>query len=301
MAGKLAILGLGLMGGSLGLAVSRRRTFEHVCGYARREETRQRALALGVIDSAAVTPAQAVQEADMCVACVPVATIPGLLEACGPSWKAGCAITDVGSTKAWLASEAAAVADRYGAVFVGSHPICGSEQTGIDAARAGLYQGSVTVVTPQPQRQDEPAYTAIVRAIESLWLGVGSHVMYTTPEQHDRRVAATSHLPHLLAAGLVRLVLNDRDDTLCDFCGSGFRDTSRVAAGSPEMWLDILQTNREAIAASMAAFGAEWSELTDRVRAGDREALRAYLAAARDARNALDFRGVVKSQGEANE
>ncbi len=169
------------------------------------------------------------------------------------------------------------------AVFVGSHPIAGSEQQGIDAAKANLYEGATVVVTPVA---DSP--TAAVAQVESLWRDVGAVVHRMTPEEHDRTLALTSHLPHLTAALLAVTVGRDGGDKrLAAFCGSGFRDTTRVAEGPPEIWDDILKTNQAQILAELKALGREVQDLAAVLERGDFAAAAAFLVKARAARRTL--------------
>ncbi|MCU0858698.1 MAG: prephenate dehydrogenase/arogenate dehydrogenase family protein [Pontiellaceae bacterium] len=273
----ISILGSGLMGSSLGLALKKRGMPVRVHVYARREETRAAALELGVADAVFADPADAVKDAGLAVLCVPVLTIPMLAKACLPGLKAGAVLTDVGSTKAELVRQIEKILSGTGAVFVGSHPICGSEQQGIEAGDADLYDGAVTVVTPQPGSPQEA-----VGKVSSLWKSVGSAVSVMPPEEHDRILAATSHLPHVVAAALA---LSAGDNGL--FCGSGFRDTTRIADGSPEVWSDIVRTNAPALKAALGTFREKLDELSVLIEKEDGEKLAQWFAAARARRREL--------------
>jgi prephenate dehydrogenase len=273
----IAILGTGLMGSSLGLALRKRGVPVRIHAYARRPEIREAALNLGIADTVFSDPAEAVKQANLIVLCVPVLTIPELAKACRAGLKSGAILTDVGSTKGCLNHLMADALAGTGAEFVGSHPICGSEQQGIEAGDADLYDGSVTVVTP-PMLADDAA----VEKVSSLWKRVGSAVAVMDAEQHDAILAATSHLPHVVAAALA---LSVGDNGL--FCGSGFRDTTRIADGSPQVWSDIVRTNRPALKAALKNFCGQLDSLAALVDEGDGEKLSNWFAAARDKRKEL--------------
>ena len=272
----IAIMGLGLMGSSLGLALKKRGVDVEVRAYARRDETREAALKIGAADCVFDDPAEAVAGADMVVFCVPILTIPELAKACLSGLSPEAILTDVGSTKAELVMLMDDLLDGSDAVFVGSHPICGSEQQGIEAGSPNLYKGAVTVVTPKAEAVEET-----VSEVSNLWKSVGATVRVMSPEAHDEILATTSHLPHMVAATLVRCV-NDGF-----FCGTGFCDTTRVAAGSPEVWSDIVRTNAPALKAALADFRGHLEELDALIDADDDEKLVNWFAAARDKRKEL--------------
>jgi len=281
---KLAIIGLGLMGGSLGLAAKRRRLARQVHGYARRLANRRQAVVHRAVDAAWAQPEDAVRDADMVVLCLPVLEIPRFLRKCRPFLKPGCIVTDVGSTKAEVVRECRKILAGTGAVFVGSHPIAGSEQSGISAAEATLYDGAVTVVTPVKGTAAEKKAAATV---EKLWKGVGSRVIRMTPAEHDRLIARTSHLPHLVAAMLVELLgrLPGQAEALC---GPGFRDATRIAAGSEDIWHDIVKTNRASVGQALDGLAGALARVRKLVRRGDFEGLRRFLATSRGTRRALN-------------
>lgn len=273
----IAILGTGLMGSSLGLALKKRGVPVRIHAYARRAETREAALNLGVADAVFADPAEAVRGADIVVLCVPVLTIPELAKACRSGLKPGAILTDVGSTKACLNEMMVEVLAGTGVEFIGSHPICGSEQQGIEAGVADLYEGAMTVVTPPPLANDSS-----VEKVSNLWKSAGSSVAVMDAKQHDAILAATSHLPHVVAAALV---LSSGENGL--FCGNGFRDTTRIAEGSPQVWSDIVCTNAPALKEALRIFFQNLNELTALVEEGDGEKLANWFAAARDKRKEL--------------
>ena len=265
------------MGSSLGLALKKRGVPVRIHAYARRAETRAAALNLGIADAVFDDPAKAVKDADLVVLCVPVLTIPELAKACRAGLKPGAILTDVGSTKACLDMLMESALAGSGVEFIGSHPICGSEQQGIEAGDADLYEGAVTVVTPAAS-----ASKASVEQVSNLWKSAGSAVTVMDAKQHDAVLAATSHLPHVVAAALA---LSAGDNGL--FCGSGFRDTTRIADGSPQVWSDIVLTNKPALKAALKNFRANLDALDALVEAGDGEKLSNWFATARDKRKEL--------------
>ena len=278
---NVSILGLGLMGGSLGLAL-RERGLARVTGYARRESTRRAAVRGRIVDVCHATPADAVRDADVAVFCTPVLTIPALIRECRDAFRPGCVVTDVGSTKANVQEKAEEALVGSRAVFVGSHPMAGSEKSGLEAARADLYDGAVTAVT-----QGAGADGAAVDRICRLWWGVGARVVRLAAAEHDALVARTSHLPHLLAALLVKVAGRDRTDEVKAFCGAGFRDATRIAAGSPDMWHDIVKTNHAALIEELRVFGKELDALASMLEQRDYDRVKALLEHGRALRGTL--------------
>jgi prephenate dehydrogenase len=240
---NLAIVGPGLLGGSIALAARRAGGFRTAV-WARRgaavAELEKRALA----EVASTKLAAVVGEADLVVLCVPIGAMGALSREIAPLLRAGTIVTDVGSVKAPVVEELSAI---FAGRFVGSHPMAGSEQTGLDAARADLFDGAACVVTP-----DGSTDAAAVAAVHGFWQTLGCRVLETSPAEHDEIVALISHFPHFLAATLVNVV-TDRNAHAFDFTGPGFRDTTRVASGPPAMWAEILRSNRAAVRASAEA------------------------------------------------
>lgn len=277
---KVAILGVGLLGGSLGKALRRRGLAVEVAGYVRREQTRREALDAGAVDVAGLELSPVVAGADLVVLCTPVAQMSHLIGELTPLLSSGALVTDVGSVKAAVVAAAEEPIARAGAAFVGSHPMAGSERTGVLASREDLFCGAVTVVTPTPA--SDPAQ---VTRVEELWRSVGSRVLTLTAERHDELVARSSHLPHLVAVSLASYVLGPGHGPEQGLlCASGFRDTTRVASGSPEMWRDIALANREAILAALDGFGNSLATLRSAVERGDAAALESILATTRERR-----------------
>lgn len=285
---SVAIIGMGLMGGSLGLALRARGVA--VRGYARRDAARQQALAGGFVDTVYESASAAVAGADLVVLCTPVLTMPALARELREALKPGCIVTDVGSTKQWLDGELQAALDGSGAVYVGSHPMAGSEKVGMEAARAGLYERACVLVTPG----NDAHSTAAGDELRRFWETVGAEVTFITPEAHDRLVARTSHLPHLMAALLVEAVNRDGDWVL-GFCGPGFRDTTRIAAGSEDVWHDIVKSNAISVRDELDVLRVGIDSLCGKIDSGDFEAVRGWLADCRRKREASRNHG---QQGE---
>lgn len=274
-------MGLGLMGGSLGLALKRLgRT--RVAGYARRAETRRLALKLGAVDDVYATPQEALRGANVVVFCTPILTIPVLVAECRQAFEQGCVVTDVGSTKAELCSQMAPFALGNDFHYVGSHPMAGSEKSGLEHARATLYEGAMTAVTPLAGGRPEAA-----DAVVALWESVGAKVVCMDPGEHDRLVARTSHLPHLIAALLVAVGGREITPELKNLVGPGFRDTTRIAGGEPEMWHDIVQSNRRFILEELRTYGDVLRTLTKTVESGDIGSVKRLLESSAQLRKTL--------------
>jgi prephenate dehydrogenase len=253
----VALIGMGLIGGSLGLALRERRLARRVVAVARRPETVQQALELGAADEGSSDFEAGVAGADLVVLCTPVLTMPALVEQLAPHLKAGAVVTDVGSTKAVLVRE---LPRRLGPrnLYLGGHPMAGSEKTGVEAARADLFEGACYLLTPTSETPPE-AVDRLARWVERL----GARPMCMEPEAHDRAVASISHLPHVAAAALAAAVGSDNPaagaerESLRQLVAGGFRSTTRIAASSPEMWRDICLTNREAVLEALRQYETE--------------------------------------------
>jgi len=280
---SLAIVGLGLMGGSLGLAAKARGVASRVVAYSRSASSREEALAGGVVDEVFETPGDAVAGADLVVLCTPVLTMPELAQSIRDRLSDGCIVTDVGSTKGFLVRELGQVFTDCPAVFVGSHPMAGSEKTGVDAARADLYDGARVIVTRESEESSDAA-----ERVAAFWKALGAEVSVMTPQEHDTIIARTSHLPHMVAAALVAAIDRDEQD-VGPFCGPGFRCTTRVAEGSEHVWHDIVKTNLDAIRAEIDAFCGALEGLRDLLEGEDLEKVRSYLAECRAKRTRLGY------------
>ena len=279
---KVTIVGVGLLGGSLGQALRKRKLAEQVVGCVRRKASMAECRRARAVDSATLDYAAGVAGADLVVLCTPIAQMRPLLQELLPHFKRGAIVTDVGSVKGIVVRELEGLAAKAGVHFVGSHPMAGSEKMGVAAAFPELYQGAVCVVTPA-RKSNRRA----VRAVEQLWKSVGARVLQLDPQTHDLLVAKASHLPHLLAAQLVMHVLGGKSaPDLAELCATGFRDATRIASGSPEMWRDIAVANRRNLAQGLDKFMGELRALQKLVQAGDEEALGRFFVEAKQRRDA---------------
>ncbi|HWP64930.1 MAG TPA: prephenate dehydrogenase/arogenate dehydrogenase family protein [Candidatus Limnocylindria bacterium] len=278
---RLGIVGVGLIGGSLGLAARERGLVRDVVGYGRRRENLELAVARGAIDQIAESLGEVAADADVVVLAAPVGECATLARALRSAARAGTILTDVGSVKRRLVAELEA-AWGDGAV-VGGHPIAGSEQRTVAAARADLFVGRRCVLTPT-ERTDPQALATVRR----LWEGVGALVEEMDPERHDALLARVSHAPHLVAYALVDAVAawEHGADALAR-AGSGFVDTTRVAGSAAELWRDILLANAPAVLAALGEFRQSLARLEAAVAAGDAQTLDAVLERARAARERL--------------
>jgi prephenate dehydrogenase len=278
---KVTLIGVGLLGGSLGLALKQRRLAETVTGFVRRAASVTECLACGAVDVASGELLAAVEGADLVVLCTPIAQMRPLSEQMLPALSRGALVTDVGSVKASVVRDLEAVFGSVGANFVGSHPMAGAEKMGVAAARADLFVNAACVVTPT-----ENSNTAAVSRLEQLWASVGSRVMKLTPDLHDELVSRSSHLPHVLAAQLSNLVLSpNHPSEQVSLCANGFRDTTRIASGSPEMWRDIALANRENLGRALEAFVAGLETFGRALKEGNEKEIARFFEQAKQRRD----------------
>jgi prephenate dehydrogenase len=284
---RMTIAGVGLIGGSLGAAVRAAGLAGEVVGFGRSEANLRLALERGLVDRVARDPAAAAGGADAIVLAAPVGACAPLAAAFRPHAGAGTLLTDVGSVKGTVVEELESAWAGVGPV-VGAHPIAGSEASGAAAARADLFRGRRCILTPTPAT--ERGALARVRA---LWEGVGAGVEEMPPSVHDELLARVSHLPHLVAYALAAAVGEQASGgrRALDYAGSGFRDTTRIAASPPELWRDIALANAPALGAALAEFRAALDRLERLVAARDAAGLEAALAAARAVRRRLGGEG----------
>ena len=277
---KITLVGVGLLGGSLGMALRKRRLAGSVVGFVRRAASVTECEARGAVHVATRDLRRAVEGADLIVFCTPIAQTRLLGKQMLPWLKKGAIVTDVGSVKGSVVRDLETLVARAGAHFVGSHPMAGAEKMGVAAARADLFIGAVCVVTPT--RKSNPA---AVGKVEQLWKSVGSCLLRLTPEAHDRFVSRSSHLPHVVAAQLARLILSPghpKEQGM--LCANGFRDTTRIASSSPEMWRDIALANRRNLSRALEVFTQGLQEFRRALRRGDAEAVASFFEQARERR-----------------
>lgn len=251
---QITILGPGLLGASLAMAVKEKGLAKSVHAWSRRAETRAKCIQTDWCDAVFETPAAAVAGSDFVVLCTPVETIVPIIEQISATLKPNALITDVGSTKSLICRNAS-TALTGSSVFIGSHPMAGSENSGMEHARGDLFEGAACLITPLPD-----AAEAEITRLMSFWETLGMRLATVSPEKHDEIVANISHLPHLLASTLCSL-LASKDPDWRHFSGGGLRDTTRVAAGDPQLWKQILEQNREEVLRSIDAFESELHQL----------------------------------------
>ena len=279
---QIAIMGMGLMGASLGAALKKSGFQGRVMGYARNETTVQQGLAKEWFDEATSSVEKAVANADLVVMSLPVRSIEPFFKAMQPHLKAGAIITDVGSTKDEIESTILPLTRGSSSCFIGSHPICGSEKSGLEAAHEHLYDGHTCIICPTADTSADA-----LAKIRFLWTSIGMQIAEMDAREHDELLAATSHLPHLVATALVRAVLHQKSSPRSSFCGSGFEDTTRVAAGSASLWTDIVLSNPESILNELEQMQQELSTIRTLVKEADQQGLYDWLQSGAALRRAL--------------
>lgn len=293
---KLVIFGVGLIGGSLARALRERGGPEHragrIVGVGRTRGSAERARELGVVDDVASLGddgelAAALAGADLVLLAAPVAQTEPLLARIAPFLDARTIVTDAGSTKSDVVAAARAALGERAMQFVPGHPIAGRESSGVEAALPDLYVGRNVVLCPLPENRP-----ADVARIDAMWSATGARVSTMSHEQHDRVFAAVSHLPHLLSFALVERILNAPDAALkFSFAAGGFRDFTRIAASSPEMWRDVCVANRDALVEELDGYTTVLAQLRAAIVAGDGATLEAVFARSREARTQWQERG----------
>ena len=272
---------MGLIGGSVALALKKAGLATHIVGVGRTEKSLNEALDLGVIDSVETNIEAAIQEADLILIAAPVAQTTSILQSIKPHLNKQTVITDAGSTKADVLACAKAVLGAQFNQFVGGHPIAGAEKSGVSAAMPDLYVGKNVVLTPTSETN-----LNAVASVTKLWQACGADVSEMTAETHDGIFAAVSHLPHLLAFALVDDIASRPNAAqLFSFAASGFRDFTRIAGSHPEMWRDISLANKAALLSELTAFQLELSQLKQLLEHEDGAGLQALFQRASVARN----------------
>ncbi|MCC7084532.1 MAG: prephenate dehydrogenase/arogenate dehydrogenase family protein [Pirellulales bacterium] len=273
----VAIVGVGLIGGSIGLALRDRKLAKDVVGIGRRAASLRKAKSLGAITATARTIEQGAREADVAIVCTPVGAISEHVLQVAAACSKKTLITDAGSTKAAIVSK---VESRLpeGRRFVGSHPLAGSEKSGAAFARADLFEGRVVVVTPSKQTVRDDA-----QAIGDFWSGLGATVLFMSPEAHDKELAGTSHVPHLIAAA----VAASTQPSDLPLVAAGWRDLTRIAAGDPELWRQILLENQTHVLKSLSRFEKTIGAFRTALERGDRRKLLQLLTEGKSIRDAL--------------
>jgi prephenate dehydrogenase len=273
----VAIVGVGLIGGSIGLALRQRGLAEHVVGIGRRQASLRIARRVGAVTTTTIEIAKGVADADLIVICTPVGRIVEDVKAVAAHCPEGALITDAGSTKAAIVAALDGTLPR-GCRFLGCHPLAGSEKTGAAHASADLFDGRVTVITPTRNTRAED-----YDALEGFWQSLGSLVMQMPPEEHDRALALTSHLPHLVAAAIASTL----PERLFRLCGTGVADVTRIASGDPALWAQIFMQNCDNVAASLNDLRGRMAAMENALRQRNEPELERLLTLAKKNRDAL--------------
>ncbi len=273
----VAVVGTGMIGGSIGLALRKFGLAEKIIGIGRRQASLRIARRVGAVTNTTVDLAKGVVEAELVIVCTPVGRIVDDVREVARNCPPNTLITDVGSTKQPIVA-ALDVGLSRGCRFLGGHPLAGSEKSGAGNANAQLFDGRLAILTPTRNTRAED-----FDLIEELWEGLGAVVMQMSADEHDRAVAITSHLPHLAAAALAAAV----PESLFRLSGTGILDTTRLAAGDPELWRQILTLNREHVLSALEKYGAKLAALHAALRDGDQTELQQLLSLAKKNRDAL--------------
>lgn len=279
---KLVIFGVGLIGGSLALALRQAGYCQQVVGCSRNAAHLQKAIELGVIDHFTLDPQEAVQDADMVLLAVPMGAMRTILQQIQPALPADAILTDAGSTKGSVVAEVEQVFGEDFSRFVPGHPIAGREQSGVEAAIPDLYVKRRVILTPSAHTDAQA-----IAAVQAMWQATGAVVEHMPVALHDQVLAATSHLPHVLAFSLVDTLLNlPMCEDIFRYAAGGFRDFTRIASSDPTMWRDICLTNHAAIVEMINKLQADLSEFAALMQAQDGDALYARMLRAKQARDA---------------
>ncbi|AFL74076.1 prephenate dehydrogenase [Thiocystis violascens] len=278
---RLAIIGVGLIGGSLARALRAAGAVREVVGCGRALPNLEKARAFGVIDRFTQDPAEAVRNADLVFVAVPLGAMRGVFDAIREHLQPETVITDGGSVKGSVVLDASAAFGALPPRLVPGHPIAGTEHSGVEASFAELYRNRRVILTPLPDTDPD----ALAR-VQTMWETCGAEVTLMSVAHHDEVLAATSHLPHMLAFGLVDALARMREnDEIFRYAAGGFRDFTRIASSNPVMWRDICLANREALSAMLARFGVEMTDLAESIRRADGDHLLEIFARAKAARD----------------
>ncbi|WP_440995929.1 prephenate dehydrogenase [Arhodomonas sp. SL1] len=278
---QLTVIGMGLIGSSLAQALRAAGAVERVVAVGRGEATPRQAVALGVADEGSTDAAAAVAAADMVVIGVPLGAVRGVLDSIAEALPQDAVITDVGSVKGSVVADARAVFGELPPRFVPGHPVAGTERSGVGAGFAELFRGRRVILTPAAETDPDA-----LERVRAMWAATGAETIEMDVAHHDRMLAATSHLPHLLAYGLVDTLGRwDASHEVFQYAAGGFRDFTRIASSDPVMWRDICLANREALLETLAHYREDLEALTRRVREGDGEGLAEVFARAKATRD----------------
>jgi len=275
--GRVTIVGVGLIGGSIGLGLKERGLAQEVVGVGRRKSSLKKAVGRGAVDTTTLDLAEGCQRAEIVILAVRVSLIAEMARRAMPHLAAGTIITDVASTKAAIVKDIERIL-REDVYFMGGHPLAGSEKRGVEFARSDLFEGARTILTPTRRTSD-----AALKKISTFWRSLGAKVSLLSPEDHDHILASISHLPHLVAMALVGSV----PEEALSYAGSGFKDTTRIAASDPEIWRDIFLSNKEEVLKALKRFQQELEQKEKCLKDADEEGLLRGLKEAREKREGL--------------
>ena len=285
---QAVIIGVGLIGGSLGMILRRKQLASTVVGVGRRIENLKTAVSVGAIDRYVVDPREAVKDADLVILATPVDTYESHLKEWASCLRPGAIVTDVGSVKGDLVVRSERQIPR-GVHFVGAHPIAGKEKTGAAAGSEDLFSGRRCILTPTQQTDPQA-----LERVQALWQEAGAVVLTMDPQLHDKILGAVSHLPHVAAFALMNALVDIRSELpaldLSGHSGGGLRDTTRIAASSPEMWRDIFLWNRENVVACICAYERSLGELRKLIQTGDAAGIEKMLERAKMERDKFPIR-----------
>jgi prephenate dehydrogenase len=279
---KVTLVGVGLLGGSIGLALKQRKLADRVVGYVRRRPSVAECEEAGAVDKADTDLSRAVEGADLVILCTPLAQMAPLTARMLSALKPGVLITDVGSVKGSVVAELEPLIAGSGAHFIGSHPMTGAEKMGVMNARADLFEKAICVITPTNLSKSE-----LVVELEVFWRSIGGIPLKLSPGLHDDLVSRGSHLPHIVAAELANYVLSPvhvKEQSI--LCANGFRDTTRVASGSPEMWRDICLANRKNLSRALGVFIEDLQEFQLALEKEDVKTIEEFFMQAKERRDA---------------
>ena len=283
---RAALLGTGLIGGSIGMALREKGLVSTITGFDRDEANSRKAVQRKAVDLTADSAVKAIRDADLVILAVPVISAVEVLQEIMPAVGSGTIITDVGSTKSAIMAAVEQILPA-GASFIGGHPMAGSEESGIESADPGLLENAIYVLTPAPGTSGQA-----VGKLSTLVEEIGSQPIILDPLKHDRIVALISHLPHITAASLVQSVAGAEDMELVrTLAAGGFRDSTRIALGNPDIWRDICISNRWALLAALKSFKASIDRMEKYLAEPNAEGIKEYLLQARDYRSAIPHRG----------
>jgi prephenate dehydrogenase len=285
---NLTIIGVGLLGGSIGLGLRAAGQSYRITGFGHRRETLERAQEFSAIDRYTLDLGEAVADADLVILCTPISLFEPLITKLAPMLRPGTLVTDVGSTKRTVVNLAAKLLPEK-VSFVGSHPMAGSEKRGVEYARADLFTNALCIVTPTASTPPEAT-----RTIDHFWKTLGMRTIRLSPEEHDAAVADISHLPHILAAALVAMQAH----SALPLAGKGFLDTTRIASGDAQLWRDILLDNKDNLTASLSRLEKQLASLRKLLTPAKSEALIAWLSHAAARRDQLVQQRLRDASGE---